>query len=74
MNADLWLVLRPFAIHDPSRGRRDLRPGTIVTLEGRDTASLEKRGYIRRIAEAAPLFADSPDAQPKPMRRRKQEN
>lgn len=72
MHDDLWLVRRPFSIQDPGRGRRDLRPGTVVSLAGRETASLVQRGYIERIATAAPLFTDSPDAVAKPMRKRKE--
>jgi len=69
---DLWLVKRPFSIADPLRGRRELRPGTVVSLGGMDTASLTKRGYIELLSTAAPLFTDSPDVKPKPMRRKKE--
>lgn len=71
MKDDLWLVLRPFGIHDPRTGRRDLRPGTVVNLAGKETASLERRGYIRLVARAAPLFTDSPNQASAPMKKRR---
>lgn len=72
MSDDLWLVIKPFSVYDPKRGRQDLRPGTVANLAGRETADLLKRGYIMRIAAAAPLFTDSPSVLSKPMKRSKE--
>ena len=72
MQDDIWLVKRPFSVSDSKRGRRDLRPGSVVSLEGRETTMLEQRGFIERIAPAAPLFTDSPRNELKPMRKRKE--
>lgn len=69
MQDDLWLVLRPFAIADPRSGRRDLRPGTTVSLAGRETTELVRRGYIRMLAPAAPLFAESTPKRRRSMKR-----
>ena len=33
MHRDLLIVVKPFSIADPNRGRRDLRPGTMVTMD-----------------------------------------
>lgn len=72
MQDDIWLVRRPFSISDPKRGRRDLRPGSIVSLDGRETTLLEQRGFISRISTASPLFTDSSESDAKPMRKRKE--
>lgn len=71
MHRDLLIVVKPFSIADPNRGRRDLRPGTMVTMEGAGVDDLIRRGYLRRIAEAAPLFAESPSNAAKPMKGKK---
>ena len=72
MHHDLLIVCKPFSINDPHRGRRDLRPGTAVNIEdGAQVDDLIRRGYLRRISESAPLFAESTENSAKPMRKRK---
>lgn len=71
MHHDLLVVLKPFCIADPRSGRRELRPGTAVNLDGPNIEDLIRRGYLKRIAPAAPLFAESPSAALKPMKRKR---
>lgn len=71
MHHDLLIVLKPFSIADPNRGRRDLRPGTAINMEGPRVDELIRRGYLKRIAEAAPLFAESTATAAKPMKAKK---
>ena len=72
MHADLLIVLKPFSIADTRTGRRELRPGTAVNLDLPNLEELIRRGYLKRIAPAAPLFAESPENAVKPMKRRKE--
>jgi hypothetical protein len=69
---DLLIVLRPFSVHDPAVGRRDLRPGARINLSSDLAERLVRDGYAQRVAAAAPLFAESTDPPEKPMRRRKE--
>ncbi len=72
MHDDLLIVLKPFAVADPRHGRRELRPGTAVHLDAPNIEDLIRRGYLKRVASAAPLFAESPENAVKPMKRRKE--
>jgi hypothetical protein len=69
---DLLIVLRPFSIYDEARGRRELRPGTMVNLSSDLADRMVKQGYAQRVAAAAPLFAESTDPPRKPMKARKE--
>lgn len=71
MHNDLLIVLKPFSIADTRTGRRELRPGTAVNLDLPNLEELIRRGYLKRIAPAAPLFAESPATAPKPMKRKR---
>lgn len=69
---DLLIVLRNCSVYQPGVGRRDLRPGTVVNLDPSIAATMVAKGYMERVAPAAPLFAQATDAPRKPMRKPKE--
>jgi hypothetical protein len=69
---DLLIVIKTCAVYQVGVGRRELRPGTIVNLEPALAESLVKKGYLERVATAAPLFVQATDPPKKPMRKPKE--
>ena len=51
---DLLIVLRPFSVYERGRGRRDLRPGTTITMEPELAERFVKSGHLQRSAPASP--------------------
>lgn len=69
---DLLIVLRNCSVYQAGIGRRDLRPGTIVNLEPSIANALVRKGYLERVAPAAPLFVQASDPPKKPIRKKKE--
>jgi hypothetical protein len=71
---ELLIVLRTFSIADERSGRREVRPGCVVSIPTELVDGLIRSGHAMRVTPPAPLFAESTEPPPKPMRGRKARN
>jgi len=71
---ELLIVLRTFSVADERSGRRECRPGCVVSVDTGIADELVRDRYAIRVVPSAPLFTESTPEPEKPMKRGKARN
>jgi hypothetical protein len=71
---DLLIVLRTFSVADERVGRREVRPGCVVSVASDLADKLVRERYAVRVVPPAPLFTESTQPEEEPMKGRKRRN